>query len=501
MTSSSRPAEQLANQGIYKPAWPEEPAGDVWTSGWIQRGQTYAEGIRLWRAQLRTAATIDDTGGRRLVDAVQKLGCQSAWDQSVIRYLLRDLTAGNDYQRVQAAAKLVAANSSTSAQRLGAALELFSAGFLVCALEAIKELVEAPQVRPEGCLELCALMVSYLPSGAGASEIASTDESMDWLQNVALHLQATNVLLTAAGTACGEEDRPSLLSQLDTLLTLAADSRYAPDTDQRAATEHVRARERRKQAHTQGKPLLRTLHHLACTGGTVISKCLAAMPDVALISEVNPFNRSGGNFEPTNPLLLLERSYRQLSTDEVIEDFVRQIDYASRICRRDDVDLIIRDHSHSDFCRGGEPSPTCPILDYLGSDYQLLSVVTVRHPLDSYLGLVCQGWNKHFSPSTLDEYSRRYLVFLDRYSSLPMLRYEDFCMQPEIFMRKLSNSMEVGYSVEFLKHFGSFSLSGDSGRKGDEVIEARPRRPVPEPVQAEIESSRRYSELLTRLGY
>lgn len=60
---------------------------------------------------------------------------------------------------------------------------------------------------------------------------------------------------------------------------------------------------------------IRTIHHMACTGGTVFSKCLAVMPNVALLSEVNPLNRYGSAFEPTNPLLLLERSYRPLTTD------------------------------------------------------------------------------------------------------------------------------------------------------------------------------------------
>ena len=33
------------------------------------------------------------------------------------------------------------------------------------------------------------------------------------------------------------------------------------------------------------KAMIGIVHHFACTGGTVISKCLATMPKVALISE------------------------------------------------------------------------------------------------------------------------------------------------------------------------------------------------------------------------
>ena len=52
MPTSSSLTEQLATLGIQLPAWPEEPEGGA-TGDWIQRGQAYAEGLRLWRVQLR----------------------------------------------------------------------------------------------------------------------------------------------------------------------------------------------------------------------------------------------------------------------------------------------------------------------------------------------------------------------------------------------------------------------------------------------------------------
>ncbi|MEA5392276.1 hypothetical protein VB738_13520 [Cyanobium gracile UHCC 0139] len=42
-------------------------------------------------------------------------------------------------------------------------------------------------------------------------------------------------------------------------------------------------------------PVVRTLHHVACSGGTLISRYLAALPDVVLLSELNPANRYGAD--------------------------------------------------------------------------------------------------------------------------------------------------------------------------------------------------------------
>jgi hypothetical protein len=503
MSTVSSLSQQLADLGIHLPVWPEEPEVDVTTCDWIQRGQAYVERMRLWRAQLRSAAAIEGPATERLISSVLDVGRQSAWDQSVTRYLLSDLNGNSQYQRVQAAAKLATAADRTAAQRLCAALELAQDGFLVCSLDAIRHLVELPQVNEQECLELCALLVVNLHSPTlSAVESHSGEHVYSWLQNVTLQLQVTSVLAAAIRTACGVQNRAEIINQLDLLMKFAADGRKGIAGDEFDAISCVKARELRKQSYVQGKPLLRTIHHFACTGGTVISKCLASMPDVALISEVNPFCRLyGSEFDPTNPLLLLERSYRTLSTDEIIEEFSRQVSHVYQICLHDDVDLILRDHSHTDFCMGSNPSPVSPIADYLASSYELLSVVTVRHPLDSYLGLLAQGWEKQFSPSSLNEYCRRYLLFLNRYASLPVFRYEDFCARPDAFVKNLCDVMRICFSAGFQERLGNVALSGDSGRAGIDSIELRSRRELPEHVQAEIESSSNYSELLARLGY
>jgi len=199
--------------------------------------------------------------------------------------------------------------------------------------------------------------------------------------------------------------------------------------------------------------------------------------------------------------LLLERSYRDLTLDEIKEDFVGRMAQAAKICRKDGMDLVIRDHSHTDFCMGEAPRELTPICDFLADQYDLVSVVTVRHPLDSYLGMVSQGWHTQFTPSTLEEYSRRYLAFLDRYSELPLRRYEEFCAGPEAFMQELCELLELEYSPSFLERFGSIKLSGDSGRGSNSEITSRPRRPIPEEVQAELESSVSYAQLLKLLRY
>jgi hypothetical protein len=43
-------------------------------------------------------------------------------------------------------------------------------------------------------------------------------------------------------------------------------------------------------SYKKPKPVIRVIHHLACSGGTLISKCISAMPNVYLLSEAHPFS-------------------------------------------------------------------------------------------------------------------------------------------------------------------------------------------------------------------
>lgn len=501
MPTGSPLTEQLAVLGVQLPTWPQEPATAGNSGARNQHSLSYAEGIRLWRAQLRSALAADPATGSQLVGLAREAGRQSAWNRDVIRYLLIDLQQGSKRGQLQAAAQLVGADDRTPAQLIGASLELAGSGCLASALHGIKRVMQNETPDPHTCLEICARLVAALQPPQEQWAASGDTAPSHWKEAVQIHLEATRLLATAASHASGEARREAILERLETLEQLAGEKGGGERTNERNAIQQVVIREKRKRSQAHSKPVLRTIHHLACTGGTVISKCLAAMPQVALISEVNPLNRFGSKFEPTNPLLQLERSYRQLSTQEIKSDFLRQIDHAHGICSNDDVDLILRDHSHTDFCMGREPAGVCPIVDYLSSSYTFRSIVTVRHPLDSYLGLLAAKWENQFSPSTLDEYSHRYLAFLDRYVDLPLRRYEDFCKEPETFMEELCGLLEISYSVDFLDNFGEISLSGDSGRKGLDSISLRPRREIPEEVAIQAASSPNYAELFERLPY
>jgi hypothetical protein len=248
---------------------------------------------------------------------------------------------------------------------------------------------------------------------------------------------------------------------------------------------------------------IRTIHHFACTGGTLISKCIAAMPNTQLLSEVNPLSAQAfaakQKFFPTDLPRLVAASSRGADQALLLEIFLSGMQVLYEDALRNGLRLIMRDHAHSLFCFGPFNPGTPSLREALSGRFPLRSIVTVRHPLDSYLSLMNNGW-QHFHPWSLNEYAVRYLAFLDHYSDFVLYKYEDFIEAPDDCLQSMCCRLEIPFTSLYKDTFSVFALSGDSGRSGN-VIGRREHRNTPEPIQNEAESSERWIQLCERLGY
>lgn len=248
---------------------------------------------------------------------------------------------------------------------------------------------------------------------------------------------------------------------------------------------------------------IRTLHHFACTGGTLISKCIAALPNVQLLSEVDPLSpyvpAGAENFSPTDFVLLMKRSTRGATPQQIGGAFAAQLRWLHGDATAQGLRLVIRDHAHSQFCHGRTLAPRPSLRELMPEGIPLKSLVTVRHPLDSFASLQKNRWLS-FEPASIDHYCRRYLAFLEHHAGVPVMRYEDFVAEPQRLMQKLCGALDLAYEPHFADWFGTFAVSGDSGRSGS-TIAARPSSPQAVALEAEAARSDAYRELTTKLSY
>lgn len=300
-----------------------------------------------------------------------------------------------------------------------------------------------------------------------------------------------------------------LAETLQGALTLLREAAYAPAAQGEPDGEHGTLLQQclamceQQQLRQQPEPV-RTVHHFACTGGTLICKCIAAMPNVQLLSEVDPlstgqFNPGKPRFAPTDMVTLMRQSSRGVDPSLLVELFRSELRVVHAEATRLGQRLVLRDHAHSHFCSGPAIAERPNFRALVAEGLPLRSVVTVRHPLDSFASLTDKQWVQ-FTPGDIDEYSRRYLEFMRQYADLPVLRYEEFVADPDGAMQRLCRWLDLPYSPDFADLYSVFKLTGDSGRKGD-VISPRASRAVARQLQEQALASSRYLRLVSELGY
>ena len=245
---------------------------------------------------------------------------------------------------------------------------------------------------------------------------------------------------------------------------------------------------------------IRTIHHFACTGGTLISKQLAVMPNTQVLSELDPFSQMPRPaFAPSDLIWQLRNSAREVDETLLADIFLSGLSVLYEHATTYGTRLVLRDHTHSHFCVD-QHSPGRPtFLQLVQQRFSTCSVLTTRHPLDSYLSLRANGWVS-FSPKTFDEYCHRYLDFLAAYRGARIFKYEDFVADPAQTIAAICRELQLPFSPDFLDLSPAVHLSGDSGRRGA-AIRRRKRRPVPEQIAEEAQHSSNYHILCTQLGY
>ncbi|WP_204115912.1 hypothetical protein [Shimia biformata] len=334
--------------------------------------------------------------------------------------------------------------------------------------------------------------------------VAAEDRSDPDLPEMHFRFGAQTGRSGRAGQVPDTPDSPDkILTRLVADMDLAV-ARLArdPGATQGVATRLADLRDQARALTGTAPRHLRCLHHLACTGGTLIAQCLSAQPDTWLLSEVDPLSPIAHThpFVPTDMIGLARFSSQPGGDDLDLALFRAGLDVLYDTARDRGLSLILRDHAHGHFSHGPE-IPDRPTLDeILLETYQPTSLVSVRHPLDSYLSLMNNKW-VHFTPGTLAEYCRRYHVFLDRHQGMARLRYEDFVTEPDRHMAWICDLFDLAYSPDYARLFPDIILSGGSGRVSRTIGPLRPRRPIPADLTPELRDNAPYEALCDRLGY
>ena len=153
-----------------------------------------------------------------------------------------------------------------------------------------------------------------------------------------------------------------LAEELQAALSLLEEAAYRAPPAREEGAEHgtllQQCLDMCEQQQAQPPEPVRTVHHFACTGGTLICKCIAAMPNVQLLSEVDPLSTMQHHpgqrprFAPTDMAAQLRQSSRGVREDLLIELFHHELRLVHADAAENGQRLVVRDHAHGHFCYG-----------------------------------------------------------------------------------------------------------------------------------------------------
>lgn len=266
-----------------------------------------------------------------------------------------------------------------------------------------------------------------------------------------------------------------------------------------------------------------TIHHVASSGGSICSQFFAACSKAILISEVYPKGKvilkNSVGYSPGNPMALyLQNKGEDLSPKLKEKYFLRQLELIIEDAACSEKNLLIREHTHSCFPFKEKQQKRLGILGLLSTHEgeEILKkrnliipqpLLTVRHPLDSFISSRKRNWHKNYSDDgSLDAYCRALLNLYEVYSSelnAVIMRYEDLCINQKLFAQKLRKKFDLHeFSIPSEQEVNLCQVTGKSGRKSQK-IQFRPRQNclIDKDLELEIASSKNYDKACNLQGY
>jgi hypothetical protein len=250
-------------------------------------------------------------------------------------------------------------------------------------------------------------------------------------------------------------------------------------------------------------PVIRLFFHLARTGGTVLSKCIASMAGVVLLSEINP-----RGLRWMNPLLQAHSFHELLRKDDLaplLAGATLGFDAAIRLIHARAAErgaaLVLRDWTHLDYVGLPFVQPTYALgLERaLAGSFRVVKTASVRHPIDQWLSLsrldVMQG------KLDRDLFLRGYRRFAEQAATMGFLRYERFVDEPDAALRVLCERLELPFDPTYRDRWSTYErLTGEvAGRRDRIAAPARP--PLSGALLDAFAANQDYRDSLEMLGY
>jgi hypothetical protein len=194
------------------------------------------------------------------------------------------------------------------------------------------------------------------------------------------------------------------------------------------------------------------------SGGTLLTRMIGMLPNIAIVSEINPQRGIDTNNVDIDASTAVRRQMLDWYGADLPEgDFVSTVVGAVSWSRERGRQFVLRDWTQIDYrhypgnSRG--PSGRLTVLDVLSKEFKITSFALVRDAIDVYIS------RKGEINSFAEEYNRYVRSLIEK--QVRIFRYEDLVADPFNFMQELCRYCGWEYADSWRDYNSNFRCTGD----------------------------------------
>ena len=202
----------------------------------------------------------------------------------------------------------------------------------------------------------------------------------------------------------------------------------------------------------------------ARSGATLLNRCLGSLPNVVIMSEVNPLGGGWGEKKEKSPITIKEQARQWYNISLQTEGFVDNAIELAEVCKKNKKHLIIRDWSYVNFTPHelNNFTPSNKLLSYeqlkLNDQKDLTTFAFVRDSIDVWI-------SRGMPP--VEEFYKQYSEYINELikNDIKIFKYEDFCQNPDKEMKKICKYIQIPYSDNYKNYNDFVNVNGDTQNK------------------------------------
>lgn len=193
------------------------------------------------------------------------------------------------------------------------------------------------------------------------------------------------------------------------------------------------------------------------SGGTVLNQCLGCLPNVIMLSEVNPLGGGSGKDEVSYSTVK-SQAMNWYGINLKSDNFTENLLELEEICTNSHKHLVVRDWSFINFYPTAQnhwkPINTFLTLEALEDKVDLISFTFVRDSIDVWISFGMPDCTTFF-----ESYLKYVNKIVDR--KIPIFKYEDFCKNPEKIVQEICKISSLEYNHFQDKYYTFDKVNGD----------------------------------------